>query len=60
MTTRAKLEAEGLLRIVLVLVIVWILVEIAIEVLEFLVGPLSAVIGLLIVALILLWMFDKL
>lgn len=57
--TRGDLEVEGLLKIILVLVIIWILVEITIEVFKFLIGPASSVIGLLIVILILLWFFDK-
>lgn len=60
MSLRAKLDADDLLKIVLVLVIVWILVEIVTTVVEFLLGPFTAVIGLVIVVLIVLWFFDKL
>lgn len=60
MSLRAKLDADDLLKIVLILVIVWILVEIVTTVVEFILGPFTAVIGLLIVVLIVLWFFDKL
>lgn len=60
MSLRAKLDADDLLKIVLGLVIVWILVEIVTTVVEFFLGPFTAVIGLAIVVLIALWFFDKL
>lgn len=60
MSIRGSLEADDLLKIVLVLVIVWILIEIVTTVVEFLLGPFTAVIGLVIVVLIVLWFFDKL
>lgn len=60
MSLRAKLDADDLLKIVLILVIVWILVEIVTTVVEFILGPFTAIIGLLIVVLIVLWFFDKL
>jgi type IV secretory pathway VirB2 component (pilin) len=60
MSTRGALDAEDLLKIVLALVIVWIAVEIVTEVVEFLLGPFTTVIGVVIVVLIVLWFFDKL
>jgi len=59
---RGALDADTLLRVVLVLVVVWL----ALEVLEAFVGALAAVlglarpfIGLLVVALVVLWLLDE-
>ncbi|SEW15269.1 DUF7554 family protein [Halobacterium jilantaiense] len=59
---RGELDADTLLRVVLVLVVVWL----ALEVLEAFVGALAAVlglarpfIGLLVVALVVLWLLDE-
>lgn len=60
MSLRGTLDADDLLKIVLALVIVWILVEIVTTTVEFLLGPFTSVIGLVIVVLIVLWFFDKL
>jgi hypothetical protein len=59
---RASLDVESLLKIVLVLVVVWIALEIVGEVFDILFGLLGAFrpfIGLLIVVLIVLWLFDR-
>jgi hypothetical protein len=64
--SRAGIEAEDLLKIVLVLVVVWLALEVlgaAVGLVgatfDVLFGPLSSVIGLVVVALIVLWFFDK-
>jgi ABC-type enterochelin transport system permease subunit len=59
---RADLEAESLLRIVLVLVVVWLVLEIVGEfvgIATALVGPFRPVLGLLVVAVIVLWLLDR-
>ncbi len=57
------MDAEGLLKVVLVLVLVWILLEIIGEllgILGWLLGPFQPLLGLVIVVLIVLWLFDRL
>jgi len=57
------MDAEDLLKIVLVLVVVWILLEIVGELLGILaglLGPFRPLLGLVIVVLIVLWLFDRL
>jgi len=59
----AKLEVETLLQIILLLVIVWMLLQIVdatFSILGALLGPLSNIFGLIIVAVILLWLLDYL
>jgi hypothetical protein len=60
MSLRAELDANDLLKIILLLVIVWIVVEIAATVLESILGLFPPLIGFVIVVLIVLWFFDKL
>jgi len=58
---RASIEAETLLKVVLVLVVVWLALEIVGEVLDlfaFLLGPLRPLVGLVVLALIVLWLLD--
>lgn len=58
---RADLDVERLLKIILVLVIVWLVLQIVLETIDFLLspfGPLSNLIGLLIVLLIVLYFLD--
>lgn len=55
---RADVDVGDLLKVILVLVIVWIALQILFETIEFLFGPLSSVVGLVIVALILLYFLD--
>jgi hypothetical protein len=56
---RAALDTDDLLKIVLVLVIVWLAIEVLSEFLQLLVfGPLSSVVGLLLLVVLLLWYFD--
>jgi hypothetical protein len=56
---RGALDAEDLLKIVLLLVIVWIGIEILGEIVDFLVGPLSSILGVIIIVLIVLWLLDR-
>jgi hypothetical protein len=56
---RGALDAEDLLKIVLLLVIVWIGIEILGELVDFLVGPLSSILGVIIIVLIILWLLDR-
>lgn len=55
---RAALDVDDLLKIILVLVIVWLAIEVVTEFLGFLFGPLSSVIGLVLLAVLVLWYFD--
>lgn len=62
MDTRAALEAEDLLKIILILVLIWIVVEIVGEIVgafASLLGPFRPLLGLVIVALIILWLLDR-
>lgn len=55
---RADVDVEGLLKIILVLVIIWIAIELVLEVLQFAFGGLSSIVGLLIVILIVAYFLD--
>lgn len=60
---RAKLEVEDLLKIVLVLVVIWLGLEVAGEILDItlgLLGPLRPLVGLVVLVLIVLWLADRL
>lgn len=66
MGSRAGIEAEDLLKIVLVLVVVWLALEVlgtAVGLvgatLDVIFGPLSSLLALVVVALIVLWFLDK-
>lgn len=57
------LEADDLLKIVLVLVIVWLALEIvdmAFGLLAWILGPLKPLLGIVLIALIVLWLVDRL
>lgn len=58
LSDRAGMDVEDLLKIVLILVIVWIGVQIVLDVLEFAFSALGSVLGLLIVVLIVAWFLD--
>ena len=63
MIDRGDVEVETLLKVVLVLVAVWVVLEIVGEIVDIalgLFGFLRPVIGLLILALIVLWLLDRL
>ena len=63
MTDRGDVEVETLLKVVLVLVAVWVVLEIVGEIVDItlgLFGFLRPVIGLLVLALIVLWLLDRL
>jgi hypothetical protein len=62
MDTRGDLDADSLLKIILVLVVLWLVFEIVGEVLQmlgWLLGPLRPFIGLLVLVLIVLWLLDR-
>jgi hypothetical protein len=56
--TRAELEVEDLLKIVLALVAVWVALEIVDLALGMLFGPLKPLMGVVIFVLIVLWFLD--
>ncbi|WP_435196185.1 DUF7554 family protein [Natronomonas sp. EA1] len=56
---RGKMDAEGLLRIILILVVVWIALQIVGEIIDLVFGPFSSIIGLVIIVLIVLWLLDR-
>jgi len=55
---RGALEVEDLLKLVLVLVIVYIAVDLLFEIIGFVFGPLSNLVGLVIIVLIVAWFLD--
>jgi hypothetical protein len=60
---RAGIDVEDLLKVVLLLVVVWIVLEVVGMVLGtigWLLGPLQPILGLVVVALIVLWLLDRL
>jgi hypothetical protein len=60
--TRASLEVEDLLKLVLVLVVAWLALEVVGEVLDLfasLLGLFRPLIGLIVVVLIVLWLLDR-
>jgi len=59
---RASLDVEDLLKLVLLLVVVWIVLEIVGTVLDIftsLLGVFRPLVGLLVVVLIVLWLLDR-
>ncbi|WP_256288535.1 DUF7554 family protein [Halobellus inordinatus] len=59
---RAELEVEDLLKVVLVLVVIWLVLEVVggiLGILAELLGPLRPFLGLAVVALIVLWLLDR-
>jgi len=59
---RGKLDVEDLLKIVLVLVVVWLLLEVVgafVEILGWLLGPLKPLLGIVVLALIALRLLDR-
>ncbi|PSQ10423.1 hypothetical protein BRC93_09410 [Halobacteriales archaeon QS_5_70_15] len=55
---RGGLAVEDLLKLVLVLVIVYIAVDLLFEIIGFVFGPLSNLVGLVIIVLIVAWFLD--
>lgn len=55
---RGALDVDDLLKIVLVLVIVWLAISIVEDVIGFLFGPLSSLVGVVLLAVLVLWYFD--
>lgn len=63
MPDRADIDVETLLKVVLVLVVIWIALEIiggVLDILSWILGPLRPLLGLVILALIILWLLDRL
>lgn len=60
---RAAVDAEDLLKLVLVLVVVWLALSVLETILDFVLGPLFALLrpllGLLVLALIVLFLLDR-
>lgn len=59
MDTRARIDAEGLLKIVLVLVVVLLILELVEAIVSFVPVFSRSLIGLLIIVLILLWHLEN-
>lgn len=60
---RGVIEVETLLKVILVLVLIWIVLEILGEIVQTslaLLGPFRPLLGLAIVILIILWLLDRL
>lgn len=59
---RAAIDVDDLLKVILVLVVIWLALEILDSLLSItlgLFGPLRPVIGLVVLALIVLWLLDR-
>lgn len=59
MDTRADIEVETLLKIVLALVVVWLGLEVLDLLIDIVLGPFQSLFGLVIVVLIVLWLLDR-
>ncbi len=59
-TERAALDIDDLLKIILVLVIIWLAISILEDLLGLIFGPLSSVVGLVLLVVLVLWYFDYL
>lgn len=62
-TDRGDVDADTLLKIVLVLVVLWLVLEVVDTVLDValgLLGPLRPLVGLVVVALVVLYLLDRL
>jgi len=59
MDTRADVEVETLLKVVLGLVVVWLALEVVDAVTDLLLGALKPLLGLVIAVLIVLWLLDR-
>lgn len=62
LSDRAAIDVDDLLKVILVLVVIWLVLEIFDTILSItlgLFGPLRPVIGLVVLALIVLWLFDR-
>ena len=60
--TRAAVDTDDLVKIVLILVAIWLGLEVFEELLGFLLGPfgfLRPVLGLVVLALLVLWLLDR-
>ncbi|ELZ29474.1 hypothetical protein C475_02458 [Halosimplex carlsbadense 2-9-1] len=59
MDTRADIEVETLLKVVLALAVVWLALEVLDLVIDIVLGPFRSLFGLVIVVLIVLWLLDR-
>ncbi len=62
MNTRGNIDAEDLLKLILVLVVAWLVIGLLGEVLELftgLLGLLPDLLGVVIVVLVILWLLDR-
>jgi hypothetical protein len=62
MNTRGNIDAEDLLKLILVLVVAWLVIGLLGEVLELftgLLGLLPDLLGIVIVVLVILWLLDR-
>ncbi|NHX37020.1 MULTISPECIES: DUF7554 family protein [Halolamina] len=62
MDTRGSLEAEDLLKLILLLVVVWLAIELLGEVLQLFTGLLGLIpdlLGIVIIVLVILWLLDR-
>lgn len=60
--TRGEIDVEDLLKLILVLVVIWLVLEIVggvLGVLGHLLGPLRPLVGVVVLALIVLWLLDR-
>lgn len=58
----AAIDIDDFLKIILVLVVIWLVIEIAEEILSltfWILGPLRPLLGLIVLALIVLWLWDR-
>lgn len=60
MNARGDVEVETLMKVVLALVLVWLALEILDVFVDVLLGVFTPLVGLLVVALIVLWLLDRL
>lgn len=59
---RGKMEADSLLKVVLVLAAIWLILEVLelfVDALTFILTPLPKIIGLLVIGLIVLYLLDR-
>jgi predicted RND superfamily exporter protein len=58
--TRGDVEADTLLKVVLVLTIIWLALEVLFETLRFVLAPLPEIFGLLLIVLVVRYLLDRL
>ena len=56
---RGKLDTNTLVKLILVLVVIWLALEVVGEIIGLLfIGPLSNILGLIVIVVIILWLLD--